>query len=106
MARQPVDQIVHEAFGHGAGVGVVGQLCPVVILDGVVAMSIRDNGKGFPLEREARAKRAKRLGLLGMKERVDMVGGNFNVTSTCGKGTTVLAQIPLMDNHRVGGGRR
>jgi signal transduction histidine kinase len=77
-----------------------------VTQDGVVAMSIRDNGKGFQPELEARAKRVKRLGLLGMKERVDMVGGNFNVDSTAGKGTTVRAQIPLMDNRSLGGGGR
>jgi signal transduction histidine kinase len=30
-----------------------------------------------------------------MKERLEMVGGNFSVTSAPGKGTTILAQIPL-----------
>ena len=34
------------------------------------------------------------LGLLGMRERVEMVGGNFDVESTKGKGTTVRARIP------------
>jgi signal transduction histidine kinase len=74
------------------------------ILDGAVAMRIRDNGRGFELERVARAKRARRLGLLGMKERLEMVGGNFNVTSAPGQGSTVLAQIPLSDLKSWGGG--
>jgi signal transduction histidine kinase len=34
------------------------------------------------------------LGLLGMRERVEMVGGNFHVESAPGKGTTVRVQIP------------
>ena len=73
-------------------------------LDGAVRMKIKDNGKGFQAERMLHAKKGKRLGLLGMRERLEMVGGNFTVTSAPGKGTTVLAQIPLMDR-TVGGGR-
>ena len=67
------------------------------VVDGAVAMRIIDNGKGFQLERLAQARRTRRLGLLGMKERLEMVGGNFEVSSEPGKGTTVLAQIPLQD---------
>ena len=73
------------------------------ILDGAIAMRIRDNGKGFQLERAAHAKRARRLGLLGMKERLEMVGGNFNITSCSGKGTTLVAQIPVSDLKSGGG---
>jgi signal transduction histidine kinase len=63
-------------------------------LDGGVCMTIRDDGKGFQ-EHALHTKKAERLGLLGMKERLEMVGGNFSVTSAPGKGTTILAQIPL-----------
>lgn len=65
--------------------------------DGVVCMSIKDNGKGFVTEHALHSKKSKRLGLLGMRERLDMVGGKFTVTSSPGKGTCVLAQIPFMD---------
>jgi signal transduction histidine kinase len=44
----------------------------------------------------------KRLGLLGMRERLEMVGGKFAVESAPGTGTTVRAQIPL-GKARVGG---
>ena len=71
-------------------------------LDGAVCMKIKDNGKGFQQERVLRAEKSTRLGLLGMRERLEMVGGDFSVTSTPGKGTTVLAQIPLV-NRRGGG---
>jgi signal transduction histidine kinase len=66
-------------------------------LDGAVCMTIKDDGKGFQEERVLHARKGKRLGLLGMRERLEMVGGNFTVTSAPGKGTTVLAQIPLTD---------
>jgi len=66
-------------------------------LDGAVCMTIKDDGKGFPAEYTMHSKKNKRLGLLGMRERLDMVGGKFTVTSAPGKGTCVLAQIPFVD---------
>ena len=60
-------------------------------LDGAVCMTITDNGKCFQVERVLHAKKSKRLGLLGMRERVEMVGGKFTVESAPGKGTTIRA---------------
>jgi len=74
-------------------------------LHGAVCMTIKDDGKGFQAQRVLHAKKAQRLGLLGMRERLEMVGGKFTVASARGKGTTVLVQIPLRDRPR-GGGRR
>jgi two-component system sensor histidine kinase DegS len=65
-----------------------------------IRMEIHDDGKAFEVERVLFAKRHKRLGLLGMRERVEMVGGSFGVESAPGKGTTVRAQIPLGNGHR------
>jgi signal transduction histidine kinase len=72
-------------------------------LDGAVCMTIKDDGQGFQEGRVLHAKKSKRLGLLGMRERLEMVGGSFTITSVPGKGTTILAQIPLTD--RKAGGR-
>ncbi len=58
-------------------------------------MDIKDNGKSFQVERILRSKGNKRLGLLGMRERVEMVGGTFCVKSAPGEGTTVRVEIPL-----------
>jgi signal transduction histidine kinase len=66
-------------------------------LDGAVCMTITDDGKGFQVDRVAYAQKSERLGLLSMRERLEIVGGNFTVTSVPGKGTTVLAQVPLID---------
>lgn len=62
---------------------------------GLVRMEIRDNGKSFDAKRLLVAKTIVRLGLLGMRERVEMVGGSFAVESEPGKGTTIRAQIPF-----------
>jgi two-component system, NarL family, sensor histidine kinase DegS len=36
-----------------------------------------------------------RLGLLGMRERLEMVGGKLSIESLPGHGTTVIARIPV-----------
>jgi len=63
-------------------------------LNGAVCMKIRDNGKGFLPESVRNGKTSKRLGLLGMSERLEMEGGSFAIASIPGEGTTVTAQIP------------
>lgn len=60
-----------------------------------IHMKIKDNGKSFQVERVLFAKKNKRLGLLGMRERVEMVGGRFTVESVKGAGTTIGAQVPI-----------
>jgi PAS domain S-box-containing protein len=58
-------------------------------------LEIEDNGRGFRVKGELGAKRHKHLGLLGMKERVEMVGGTFVLKSTPGQGTTIQVEVPL-----------
>ena len=60
-----------------------------------VCMKIEDDGKSFQVERTLHANGGKRLGLLGMRERLEMVGGKFGVESAPGQGTTITAQIPF-----------
>jgi signal transduction histidine kinase len=62
---------------------------------GAIRMEIRDNGKSFSVEKTFLAKNPKRLGLVGMKERMEMVGGSLTIESTPGKGTTVRVQVPF-----------
>ena len=64
-------------------------------LPNAVCLKIKDNGKSFQAQRVMHSKRNTRLGLIGMRERLEMVGGSFNIESAPGKGTTVRAQIPL-----------
>jgi signal transduction histidine kinase len=69
---------------------------------GTVRMKIADNGKGFRAEHRVHIGKNKRLGLLGMKERLEMVGGSCHVTSALGKGTIVQVQIPIDDDRARG----
>jgi PAS domain S-box-containing protein len=58
-------------------------------------LRITDEGKGFD-KRVLKEKRT--LGILGMKERAEMMGGHFDVESSPGKGTTVTVIVPLNKN--------
>lgn len=62
---------------------------------GVVRMDITDDGCSFPVEQTLRASNNKRLGLVGMRERLEMFGGSLAITSSEGKGTTVRAELPF-----------
>jgi len=63
-----------------------------------VSMEINDNGISFDVNSLYAAKRLKHLGIIGMRERVEMVGGVFSIESEPDKGTTVSMQIPFQHN--------
>ena len=58
----------------------------------VVKVAVHDNGKGFAQQRE---REATRFGLIGMRERVQALNGEFNIDSRPGEGVTVTAVIPV-----------
>jgi signal transduction histidine kinase len=60
-----------------------------------ISMKISDNGKSFKVEHKMNARGSKRLGLLGMRERLEMAGGRFEIESAPGRGTSVTAEIPF-----------
>lgn len=70
-------------------------------LPNAVHMQIKDNGKSFPVKRTMDAKRYNRLGLVGMRERVEMVGGHFGIESVLGRGTRVDVEIPFHKRRRI-----
>jgi len=55
---------------------------------------VRDDGKGFDVEDTPRA--SKSLGLHGMRERAELLGGTLQVLSVPGAGTTILTRLPFL----------
>ncbi|WP_350344112.1 histidine kinase [Proteinivorax tanatarense] len=68
-------------------------------LSNKVTLLIRDNGKGFCPENVLGDLKAEKFGLLGMKERVNLLGGEFEIKSSPGKGTSINVVIDIK-NHR------
>jgi signal transduction histidine kinase len=60
-------------------------------MDGSVELTVRDWGVGL----DRAAQRADSLGFLSMRERCELLGGIFRVTSEPGGGTEVRATVPL-----------
>lgn len=62
----------------------------------LVTMEIRDDGNGFNVpSRWIELAREGHLGIVGAIERVEAIGGTLNVKSAPGKGTKIVARIPL-----------
>jgi PAS domain S-box-containing protein len=57
-----------------------------------LSLIVEDDGVGFDAED---AQLSAGLGLISMRERIHLAGGDFNITSRPGKGTVILAQVPL-----------
>jgi signal transduction histidine kinase len=66
---------------------------------------VEDDGGGFDAESvTAPARDGGRLGLIGMRERLALVGGTLTVESIPGRGTTVIARVPLTAGGGMGRG--
>jgi PAS domain S-box-containing protein len=59
---------------------------------GEVVLIVEDDGNGFDVEARANS---GRLGMAGMRERIEMVGGTLNIESSPDAGTTIYVRIPL-----------
>lgn len=59
--------------------------------DSTIKVSVDDNGKGFDVDT---LNESNSLGLKLIRERVDMLGGNFDIESSIGKGTRVAFSVP------------
>jgi signal transduction histidine kinase len=70
----------------------------VVETDGSVLLTIRDDGGGFETSRPGAG-----FGLVGMRERVELVDGRLVIDSTPGRGTVVRAEIPALHETVDGG---
>lgn len=83
IAQESLTNIVRHAGTREAKVSLVRT-------DDEVVLQIVDNGSGFDPEGSAGS-----LGLAGMAERADLIGGHFAIRSNLGLGTTVSVEVPL-----------
>ncbi len=86
-------EALNNVMKHAAATEVV---TTVELADSAIKMTIQDNGKGFkpPTPINHLAAMGK-LGVIGMYERVRLVGGTLAVQSEPGQGTTVIVKAPI-----------
>ncbi len=61
------------------------------VVDSSLTLTVSDNGAGF----DPHARMEKSFGLIGIRERAIMVGGEAQITSKSGRGTTVIVTLPV-----------
>ncbi|MBI2941534.1 MAG: sensor histidine kinase [Chloroflexi bacterium] len=85
-----VQEALSNAYRHGGGMS---QRVSVGYEADHLTVAVSDQGPGFNWAKVA--DRDEHLGLVGMRERVESLGGLFRVESEPGRGTTVIAHLPL-----------
>jgi two-component system CheB/CheR fusion protein len=92
-------RIIQEALTNVAKHAQAGHVS--VILErrqGRVLAIIEDDGRGFdPAEVLGGANMARRMGLVGMRERARMIGGELEIESSPDEGTTIYVRVPLTE---------
>jgi signal transduction histidine kinase len=82
-----VQEALTNAGKHGEAVSV---RVRVIEDDGNVTITVRDDGRGFDPSAATTG-----FGLAGMRERVELLGGELSLTSAPDQGTTVAVTIPV-----------
>lgn len=65
-----------------------------------VTLIIKDDGKGFDMK-DVKTNKNKSFGLLGMKERVDLLEGKMTIDSKIGLGTFIMIRVPLTLQNKI-----
>ena len=90
-------RVVQEALANVARHAQARRVEVVMTRDrGKVTLRVADDGRGFDPEAP---RSGTHLGLWSMRERVEQLGGRFEVESVSGQGTTVRAIIPLREEY-------
>jgi two-component system NarL family sensor kinase len=87
-------RVLQEALSNGVKHSGVREFAVALRADGEqVHLDVRDNGVGFEPDV---AIRSQGLGLISMRERLALVGGELSIESRPGAGTTIRACVPFL----------
>ncbi|MFC6114119.1 sensor histidine kinase [Sporosarcina thermotolerans] len=86
-----VQECITNALKHGKSRDV---WVKVEWLRDTMNIVVKDNGKGFDVNQS----KEKSFGIIGMRERIELLKGEMKIISSVGNGTTVLFRIPLQEN--------
>lgn len=86
-----VQEAVSNAIRHGRATAIAVQ---VALQRQTLCVTVTDDGRGFDASAETAAPRPDGMGLLSMRERAELLGGEFEITTAVGSGTVVRARLP------------
>jgi signal transduction histidine kinase len=93
IAQEAITNMIRHAKASRASVVILRQIHDITML-------VEDDGRGFD-PAIVKDKGNQCLGLMGMKERVNLLGGSFLIESVPGEGTTIRVKIPLNEEHNA-----
>jgi PAS domain S-box-containing protein len=92
LVQEALTNVAKHARASNVSI-VLNQPGPDGLDTGCILLSIRDDGVGVDLHDE----RKLGLGIVGMRERVEALGGKFEIDSASGRGLCLRAAIPITD---------
>ena len=84
IVQEALTNVIKHASAHSVSIVVTSS-------DRLVRAIVEDDGAGFAVGKV----REHALGLVGMRERAQLLGGRLDVESSPGSGTTIVAELPL-----------
>lgn len=87
ILQEALTNVMRHAQAHSVHV-------TLSLQDGELSLCISDDGQGFTTSSD---KPVRSFGLVGMRERILMLGGTLSIDSQCGEGTTLCARVPLSE---------
>ncbi|MBP1684099.1 MAG: histidine kinase [Deltaproteobacteria bacterium] len=94
VAQEALTNVVRHAAATEVKIDLVGS-------EDALVLTVQDNGRGIdPSMTESKHS----LGILGMKERAQLVGGSCTISGAVGKGTTVVVRVPRQPPDHLGNG--
>jgi signal transduction histidine kinase len=93
IAQEALNNVVHHAKASHATV--------MVVFDKGIKLEVTDNGTGFSVPQSPMEfAPSGHFGLLGMRERADLLGAKLEVQSEAGRGTRLTVQVPSSSSGR------
>jgi signal transduction histidine kinase len=96
-AYRVIQEALNNACRHAGGIGLQ---VHVRYEAGSLYIEVSDQGPGFDASRALDGE--EHLGVAGMRERVESQGGDFRIESAIGRGTRVIACLPLQPEGGLG----
>lgn len=89
VAQEALHNIAKHSHATRVQVLLVGANCRLKLI-------VRDNGAGFDVSAVSNVGPRVGLGLISMRERLHLIGGDFAISSEPGQGTRIEAHAPLL----------
>jgi signal transduction histidine kinase len=87
IAQEALTNVVRHSGASRVDVSLKGE-------DGILMLSVEDDGKGFDL---GELSKSGGLGVIGMRERAELIGGALEIRSDPGGGTAILMKVPAVE---------